>query len=238
VEPEYAQSYRELYERHWWWRARELMVLRVLEDIAPADGFGRILDVGCGDGLFFPSLAALGEPEGVEPDASIVTDIGRSRGLIFQQPFDEAFLPSHTYGLVLLLDVIEHLADPVEAMAQARRLLAPAGHVVVTVPAFPILWTSHDDFNQHLRRYCRHSLEEEARAAGLEVEFIRFFFHWMFPIKLALAASERLRLLRARRARVPVAFANDLLYAASRLEQRLTSKISLPFGNSLIAVLR
>lgn len=238
MDPAYARSYRELYEHHWWWRARESMVLMVLEGLAPAGGFGRILDVGCGDGLFLPRLKALGDPEGVEPDASIVTDLGRSRGPIYQQPFDATFHPGHAYGLVLMLDVLEHLADPVAAMEHAKRLLAPGGRLVVTVPAFPVLWTSHDEYNHHLRRYRRRSLEQEVRAAGLEVELMRFFFHWMFPIKLALSVCERLKLFRTRRARVPTAVANNLIYTVSRLEQRLTAKISVPFGNSILAVLR
>lgn len=214
------------------------MVLTVLEGIAPADGFGRILDVGCGDGLFFPKLTALGDPEGVEPDASIVTDIGHSRGRIYQQPFDAAFRPGHAYGLVLMLDVLEHLAEPVAAMKCAKGLLAPGGRLVLTVPAFPVLWTSHDVHNHHLRRYRWRPLEEEVRTAGLEVEFMRYFFHWMFPVKLAQSTGERIGLLRVHRARVPTAIVNDLLHTVSRLEQRLTAKMNLPFGNSLIAVLR
>lgn len=214
------------------------MVLTVLEGIAPADGFGRILDVGCGDGLLFPKLMMLGDPEGVEPDASIVTDLGRSRGRIHQQPFDAAFRPGHAYGLILMLDVLEHLADPVAAMQYAKGLLAPGGRLVLTVPAFPVLWTSHDEHNHHLRRYRRRPLEEEVRKAGFEVELMRYFFHWMFPVKLALSTGERLGLIRVQRARVPPAVQNDLLNAVSLLEQRLTAKIRVPFGNSLIAVLR
>lgn len=238
MDPAYARSYRELYEHHWWWRTRESMVLTVLESIAPANGFGKILDVGCGDGLLFPKLKALGVPEGVEPDASIVTDIGRSRGRIYQQPFDDCFRPGHAYGLVLMLDVLEHLADPVAAMKRAKGLLAPGGRLVLTVPAFPVLWTSHDEHNHHLRRYRRRPLEEEVRRAGFEVELMRYFFHWMFPVKLALSTGERLGLIRVERARVPPAVMNDLLNAVSLLEQRLTAKIRVPFGNSLIAVLR
>ena len=238
MDPAYARSYRKLYDHHWWWRARESMVLVLLERLEPAGGFGRILDVGCGDGLFFAKLQRFGDPEGVEPDGSIVTDLGLSRGRIHQRPFDDAFEPGHEFGLVLMLDVLEHLEAPVAAMAHAKSLLAPGGRLLVTVPAFHALWTAHDDYNHHRRRYRRRSLEIEARSAGLEVELIRYFFHWMFPVKLIVAVVERLSSSRPRPAQVPGKLVNSACFAASRLEQRLTRRFHLPFGSSLIAVLK
>ena len=68
MDPEYAARYAELHATHWWWRAREAFVLDALKRRRGAVG-GRILDVGCGDGLLFGELARLGEVEGVEPDA-------------------------------------------------------------------------------------------------------------------------------------------------------------------------
>jgi len=53
VEPDYAAYYHHLYRYHWWWRAREAVIVAWLRRLVPAGGFGPILDVGCGDGLFF-----------------------------------------------------------------------------------------------------------------------------------------------------------------------------------------
>ena len=74
MDPEYGALYRELYERHWWWRAREAVILDELSRLRPAGDWGRILDVGCGDGLFFPRLSELGEVVGVEPEAALLSD--------------------------------------------------------------------------------------------------------------------------------------------------------------------
>src|SRR2546426_4518668 len=52
--------------RHWWWRARERLILDVLRRLRPGAGWSAILDVGCGDGLFFERLAEFGPVEGVE----------------------------------------------------------------------------------------------------------------------------------------------------------------------------
>ena len=48
----YAIEYRNLYQRHWWWRSREVEILRQLDGILGRQGNKAILDVGCGDGLF------------------------------------------------------------------------------------------------------------------------------------------------------------------------------------------
>src|SRR6266545_1573241 len=111
MDPEYALHYRRLYECHWWWRAREDFILAALERLRPGVG-GAILDVGCGDGLFFEKLSRLGLVEGIEMDPTGVTPGGRWASRIHIQPFDESFQPGRQYALVLMLDVLEHFADP------------------------------------------------------------------------------------------------------------------------------
>ena len=74
MDPTYARAYRALYERHWWWRARERLILDRLEALRPEGGWRHVLDVGCGDGLFFDRLERYGAPEGVEPDGTLVVE--------------------------------------------------------------------------------------------------------------------------------------------------------------------
>ena len=152
MDAEYGQRYRDLYARHWWWRAREAALLDTLKAIAPVGSRHWILDVGCGDGLFFDRLHEMGEVEGIEPDASLVDPQGAHRHRIHIQPFDDRFRPSANYSLILMLDVLEHLEDPVAALRHAASLLTETGRLVITVPAFRILWTNHDVINHHPRR--------------------------------------------------------------------------------------
>jgi SAM-dependent methyltransferase len=236
VQRDYASAYSDLYTRHWWWRAREAVIVERLRRLAPPGGFGAILDVGCGDGLFFDRLRAFGEPHGVESDPSLVTPAGHSRGPIHIAPFDDTFDTRIRFGLVLLLDVIEHLPDDVAALRRAHGLLAPGGKVVVTVPAFPLLWTAHDDINRHFRRYSRRTFAAAAGAAGLRVEHATYVFQWLFVVKLATVVKERMLGRRARVPTVPDSPINRLLYWLVRLEAATYGRMPLPFGNSLLAV--
>lgn len=235
MDAEYAAAYRELFERHWWWRAREALILRVLRRLRAGREPGRVLDVGCGDGLFFGALAEFGEVEGVESDASLLTPGSPHRGRIHVGPFDAGYRPGHRFALIVMLDVLEHLPDADGALRHARSLLEPGGRLVVTVPAFPALWTHHDELNRHFVRYTRRTFRAAAQGAGLRVEEMRYFFHWTAPAKLAVRAKERL-LGPGGPERLPSPALNRALYLLSRAEQAALGSLPLPFGTSLLAV--
>ena len=235
----YASRYRDLYERHWWWRAREELVVREVERLltrSPARERARVLDVGCGDGFIFPRLEPLADVEGLEPDPRLSGDGGEHGGRLIHRTSLEAFEPSEQYSVVLMLDVLEHLPDPVTALRRCGELLRPDGRLLLTVPAFNALWTTHDDLNHHFIRYRRATLASVAGRAGFEVRRARYFFHWVFFAKLAVRAAESLHRPVPTPPSVPPAPVNRLLYGASRLEERLARPLRLPFGSSLLAV--
>ena len=236
MDPEYGRAYRDLFERHWWWRARSALVLEVLRRHAPTGGWPVILDVGSGDGLFFNDLAEFGVATGIEPDASLVSEATRATGRVLIRPFDASFQPAAPCNLILFLDVLEHLPDPVAALRHARRLLAPGGTILVTVPAFRMLWTAHDDWNHHRTRYTRTALLSELTEAGLTPVESFYFFSWVAPVKLAVRVAEALSPARPRPATVPAAPINAMLYRLSRLEARTLTRMKLPFGSSICAV--
>jgi len=234
MDPEYGASYRDLYERHWWWRAREKAILDVLERSSPPAGFGPILDVGCGDGLLFEQLGRFGVPQGIEADAALVSDFARARGRIRIGRFDHGFETDTHFGLILMLDVIEHLDDEA-ALRRAAELLEPNGLLLITVPAFSVLWTAHDDFNRHLRRYTVRSLSRAVESAGLEVRRARYLFQWLFPLKLLVRAKERFTAREPQMAAVPPTPLNRLYYGISRCEQTTWGRIPWPCGTSILA---
>lgn len=238
MDPEYALAYRELYEKHWWWRAREDLLLRAIERLRADGNDDPILDVGCGDGLFFGKLSRFGRVEGIEMDPTGVTSGGPWAGQIRVQPFDATFRPQTRYGLVLLLDVLEHFPEPEGCLRRAVELLEDGGAILVTVPAFRSQWTSHDEINRHFTRYTRRTLEDVARRAGAEVESSLYFFQWTSPIKIAVRLGEAILGSRPSPPRVPPQWLNATLYALSKAEQKMLGRLPVPFGSSLMAILR
>jgi len=232
----YARRYGDLYRRHWWWRARERLILSTMRSLAPAGGWPAILDIGCGDGLFFDRLQEFGEVTGIEQDATLVDPAGRWASRIRIQPFDETFQPGRRYSLILMLDVLEHLSDAGAALRHASNLLEPTGTLLVTVPAFPALWTNHDDLNRHVQRFTRGPLLRLAETAGVQPVLSRYFFFWTCPMKLLVGLMERALRRRSAPARVPNAIVNQALYAMSILEQETIGRLPMPFGSSLMLV--
>ncbi len=234
LNPEYGQQYRDLYTRHWWWRAREQAILKVIRRRARSSSGMRILDVGCGDGLFFDRLAEFGDVEGVEADGELVNPQGPFRERIRIAQFDTDFRTPVFYSLVLMLDVLEHLRNPGEALCHAHSLLAPGGALLLTVPAFQTLWTNHDTINHHLVRYRRSTLRPLLRQAGFSILEERYWYQWTCPVKLAIRLFESIFPDPPSVALVPPKWINRSLYWISRAEQETLGTIGMPFGSSLM----
>src|SRR5882757_8489133 len=104
----YAQHYEQLWQKHWWWQARKHFVLGLIRPLAARKKLHNILDIGCGNGLFFEDLARFvpaGQVRGIEPDAGLVPETSKWRSAIDIRLFDRTFAPQQKPDLVLMLDV-------------------------------------------------------------------------------------------------------------------------------------
>jgi SAM-dependent methyltransferase len=240
MDPRYGAQYARLYRNHWWWRAREEYLTRLLDRVVGPNGAGETFDFGCGDGLFFPILQRYGaeRPRGLEPDASLLDPAGPwfdriTTGALSDDPAERA-----RYGLIVALDVLEHLQHPQPAMAILAARLRPGGWFVATVPAFNGLWTAHDEVNHHHRRYRLRDIEDLVRESGLEIVESRYFFVWLAVVKWLVVLKERVITPVVKPAEVPVAPLNAAALALTRLEQRILGDIPPPFGSSAMVVAR
>jgi len=233
---EYGQHYRELYEKHWWWRARERLILSTIGRIRRDGNCGSILDIGCGDGLFFDRLTEFGDVEGIESNPTLVSKETPWKARIHICSFDARFQPNKQYSLILMLDVLEHFSEPLPCLSRALELLNPRGVLVITVPAFRCLWTAHDDLNRHFTRYTKRSFPELTARAGMKIQMSRYFFHWSFPVKFFIHVKERFLHTNPRVPSIPPYLFNQAAYRLSALEQKIFDTVTLPFGTSLLIV--
>ena len=214
---------------------RERWVLQVLRQNCPANGWGSILDVGCGDGLLFDRLMEFGDVEGIETCREIVDPANPQFQKIHIGPFDDSFRPGKQYSLILLLDVLEHIPDPGAALRRCESLLKPGGSLVITVPAFNVVWTNHDVLNRHMTRYRRATLLPLLQKAGFKIEDSAYWFQWTFPVKLAQRFTEKLFRLSPANPKTPLPAINRALCSLCSLEHSILHPLHLPFGTTLFA---
>ncbi|MDZ7628298.1 MAG: methyltransferase domain-containing protein [Parvularculaceae bacterium] len=171
---------------HWYYISKG-RAIRALIGEAHHDG---VLDVGAGSGVFSRMLTAEGIAERatcVDPNYSDAQMKTASTGRVrYVRSVTET-----NASLVLMIDVIEHVDDDVALVADYAAI-APAGaRFIISVPAFNFLWSSHDDFLEHRRRYTLETLEQTVIAAGLKPLSTRYFFGALFPAVAALRLADR-----------------------------------------------
>jgi SAM-dependent methyltransferase len=148
-----------------------------------------------------------------------------------------------TFDLVTCLDVIEHTPDDVLSLRELMRVTRPGGTLVVTVPAYQFLWSSHDEANEHYRRYRRSQLRRAGEAAGWEPGAWTYFNTFLFAPGAAVRVLERLRRPHKRRGRPNVQLTpsswDGVLVWPMRIEAGLIRHgARLPVGMSLMMVFR
>ena len=232
-----------LDDRHWWYRGRR-RVVRALLDAAGVPPGARLLDAGAGSGRTLDELARYGRPAGVEPNP-LGVEAARARGHVDVQlaPVERIPYADASFDAVTCLDVIEHTDDDVRSLRELRRVTRPGGALLVTVPAYPALWSHHDEVNGHRRRYTRRTLRAAAEAAGWRIERMTAFnIAYLAPAALVRLARRRANGRGggdgSELALTPPAL-DHLLELPLRAEAALIARgVSLPAGLSLLALLR
>jgi len=242
VEAELYQQMRDLEDRHWWFVGRRAIVASLLRSSGlPEDA--RILDLGCGTGGNLAMLSAFGQVVGAELDehaAQLASDRGLAPVVRGRLP-DGLPLDTGVFQCVTLLDVLEHIDDDRATLNAVNKLLAPAGRLLITVPAFPFLWGAHDVAHHHQRRYRAKGLRQLLETTGYEIVTLSYCNTWLFPIAVTV------RLLRrcfpggeaggnaGAELRLPPAPVNTLLARVFASERHLL-RMGLPFGVSLVVL--
>jgi len=186
-------QYHEIYppgiEHYFWHVARHRILYRELRRLTGGTmPPSRVLEIGCGRGIVVRFMRNNGiqyfgtelSPVEVDPDLAPYIEAGCDC-------FD---LPEHVRAKVeclMLLDVIEHLPEPVAFMRRLREAFSGLRSIVVTVPARAELWSSYDTQYGHFRRYTIETVVAELDGAGFVAARARYFFHGLYPIMFGLA---------------------------------------------------
>ena len=230
----------ELDSRHWWFTARRQILAALISRVVRPPKAARILELGCGTGHNLAMLGQFGTVEASELDerARLLASerLGRPVGSA-ALPELSAF-PAAAYDLIALLDVLEHVPDDAAALGAIRQRLRPGGKLLVTVPANKWMWSAHDVAHHHHRRYRKSELHDAARKAGFAVDLVSPFNSLLFPLIAAVRLAGRISGKDEADDSMPPAPINSALTVLFGLERHLIGRVPMPFGVSLVAILR
>lgn len=238
MDPAYAATHAEEDRAHWWFLGRREVILAEMVRRLPA-GRARLAELGCGSGGMLEAIGRFGVAVGVETDPALRAR-ARERGLDVRAGALPDAIPLEVgrWDAVCLFDVLEHVDDEAGALGACRRLLAPAGLLFVTVPAYAWLWSRHDELLGHRRRYTAPGLRRVTERAGFAVERVTYFNTLLAPpimaVRLARAALRRPGHDLDR----PAPLVNRALAVCFSAEARLLGWMSPPFGISILLVAR
>ncbi|WP_294123981.1 class I SAM-dependent methyltransferase [Sphingomonas sp.] len=225
---------------HWWFTARRRILDGVIERIVKPPKGARILELGAGTGHNLEMLSRFGEVEASEldPVARGIASERLGRTVIEAALPDLSMFPAGAYDMVALLDVLEHVTDDQGSLAAIFDRLKPGGALLLTVPINPWMWSAHDVAHHHHRRYRKAEIRQLALDAGYEIELMSPFNSLLFPPIAAVRLVGKLTGKDDSDDAMPSAPVNKTLDTIFGLERGLIGRVPLPFGVSLVAVLR
>lgn len=217
---EFDYAYPEGINNHYWNDARNKIILQSLKKHGMA---GKpVLEIGCGRGgvvaflkekdidIFGLELAPC--PPFKEAEGHIQTGTDALE-------MDETF--KARYKTLLLLDVIEHIEDPVSFVQRICAAYPNISQIIFTVPARQEIWSNYDEFYGHFRRYDLGMMSDFAQQCGFIVKENRYLFHLLYwPAKL-LTRLGRDRNLKINPPQGMAKTAHTLLSSFFVTEQRL-----------------
>jgi len=183
-------------KRHPWELARVNTLAKILEMIEGPESISRVLDVGCGDGFIANNILKKMHVERIDAidinlrDSEIKKLSSLYNGINFYNTFE--MLKVKKYNLILLLDVIEHIEDDTSFIIEiVEKHMDLRGYCLVTAPAFSCLFSSHDRFLRHYRRYNLKELMGLINKVHLKPISYGYLFFSLIPIRLISLWYER-----------------------------------------------
>lgn len=219
-----------------WFQHRNRCIVELIKNFPP-EKLDYIFDIGGGNGCVTSAMikegfnAVLVEPSPAGVQNAKQRDI---QNIIFA-PFQDINFYSNSLGAVSLFDVVEHIEEDGVFLKSIQRVLKPNGKLYLTVPAYPWLWSSDDEYSGHFRRYTVHSIATLVAKAGFIVDFTSYFFR-IVPIPSLLFKALPYRLGLSREPMTVNSIARDHLVKKG-LRSRIIEKL-LSFEQQKIAKLQ
>ncbi len=220
---------------HFWHRAR-LGLINYLLSKAPTTT--NIAAIGCGTGEELSVLAKHGQVVGYDINRDALA-LAAKQGLTTAHLNLETEDLPQSFDVITAFDVLEHLADDNAVFKRLNRGLKPNGYLLLTVPAYQWLFSSHDLALEHKRRYGKKELLQKLSKANFCVVEIAYWNCCLAPAIIGVRLLKKILPLKIHvsEAKTPPPILNWLGWQILSLENSLILLgCKLPWGISLYAV--
>ncbi|MGY6274871.1 methyltransferase domain-containing protein [Methylomonas sp. MgM2] len=221
---------------HWYYVSKGRAITYFLQSIP----FKSVLDIGAGSGVFSKMLLNTEKVESARcldiAYANNNVEIYNGKPLHFVKSLDNI-----SESVILMIDVLEHIEDDVGLLRSYVEQMPNGAHILISVPAFNFLWSGHDIFLEHKRRYTLAKLERLVADAGLSVVCSRYFFGVLFPVVAIIRIINKVRLragalMPKSDLRMPSYLLNKLLIGINLIELRTLLHINTLGGLTIFCL--
>lgn len=220
---------------HFWYRARRKLVDLILRKYGIKKML--ILEIGCGAGSQLETLSKNGNKV-VGSDINIkALGEAKKRGFeVFYQDIEKDIESNLQYDVVCAFDVLEHIKNDEAVLKNIYKLLKKDGFFIFTVPAFQSLFSSHDIYMNHRRRYSRKELKHKLLNNNFKPLDLYYWNSILFPLislKRLLSKKSRPKSDAVRLPKILNLFLFGILMAEVQL---IRINIRIPFGLSIVGI--
>jgi len=214
---------------HWYYAHKFAWINRLISKRLPEST--HLIDVGAGSALF--SLELSNKYENLSCTA---IDTGYQGENLCKSSRNFTYLSSGSNisgDIYLFTDVLEHVENPIDLLKQYSSQASSGAAFVITVPALSILWSGHDVFLHHFKRYTLSELNSVIEKAGLRVLKSNYIYVPLFPVALIfrkLPGAKKRKSQMRKNSQILNFLFKKILYLDFFLSK------FLPFGVSVIAL--
>jgi len=235
--------YAELERNHWWFLGRRKILKSFLKSLDWNTSCKALeIGVGCGQSLYslYPKNVQLCGMEAYAQNANRASSLGSipvCMGTVEDFPQE---LKKEQFDCISMFDVLEHIKDDESSLANLHQRLKKEGKLIITVPSYQWLWSTHDEVNHHFRRYTKKNMTKKLQNAHFKIKRATYFNTFLFlPISL-------FRIICRFLGQKPHNTGSDLDYSFGwfnkvlskifGMEAVVLSHLNFPFGVSLFVI--
>jgi len=225
---------------YFYFKFKRNLILDLIQKYSIIDRKSCILEIGPGRGVLiseFKTLFKDAQFDVVEPNKEFHPFLIKIVRKIY--PFCLEHLKiskKQKYDVIVMLDVLEHIKDDASAIRKIKTLLKKDGYLILTIPANKFLYSYHDMFLGHYRRYSKKEIVSLLKRNGFRIVFASFY-NTVFFLPVIVLRKILSKLFRPKRSDTNrLAIFNPFLYFLCSVERILIKKVPLPFGLGIIII--